>query len=1168
MRYTRLIGAFIVAAFLNLPLLAQNASVSGQVVDPQHAVLSSATVTLTNTDTQVKVQAVTNEKGGFSLPPVVPGHYAVTAAAQGFTSTILTDVTLEIGESRVLTLELKMGSVQQTIEVTSTPPELNTSTADRGLLIEPTFVESIPLNIRNPLQLIDFSAGVTKGDDGLSGTDSTSESRTNTFRINGAKSASTDVLIDGAANTTAYYNQDAGIPGVESVQEFRVYTDAYSPEFGRTSGGLVSYALHTGTNRLHGSVFEFYRNEDLDANGYNANNTNPITPRGHFGRNQYGATLGGPVVIPKLYNGHDKTFFFVSYEGLRDTSAGSFTGTVPTALERTGNFSQTRDAKGNLIVIYNPATTKTGTNYSRTAISGNNINSLGPLNPVGVALVNLYPLPNRPGTGGSDLNNFFSNAPGTDNNNSFDIRIDHQFSAHQSIFGHITNFTNHINYNDYYGNGLSPEDANDRLPGKNIIVDHTWTIRQNLIFEHHFSWAHSESNRAETVSKTPTSLGFNASNVAPGITANLTPSVSISGPSAVGSYSSLGNFYPFEANYSSVYQYAAAMTWVKGKHTVKYGIDLRRYPTQLWDPEQMSITSGGSTTGANFTNGFSSGTTSITDSGNGVADLLLGLGTVSSGYEPETQSVHYYGAVFAQDSFKINPRLTVTYGLRYNYETGDVEKNNLLNYLNTTAVSPLQVQVPSVTLTGGVGIPGLYGTSRELQNPGKVDFDPRLGASYMLNEKTIIHSGFGIFRHPAAAWQQFPNADGGIRTTTSVDTEPNGVTPLPGYQLSNPFPTGLTPPAGNAAGLAIDVGDSVEGPLRKQNIPYQINWSLDIQRALPADFVVTAAYVGNEGVHLMVNEQLNQLPDADLALGSKLLTLVPNPLYGLIDPASSVNTPTVKNSQLLRPYPEYQNFEGNNIGAGHSTYNAAQLTVEHRLKHGLAVVFAYTFSKAIDNVGEMTSVAGTMGAVTDTYCPRCDRSVSDQNETHVLRWSTRYELPFGSGRQFLNQGFIKHIVGGWALSAIYQIDTGRPLALSYTNVSNLDSSSTLSRPNVIPGVSDKVPGGPQIRLNGSGIYFNKAAFMATPTYSFGTASRYLPDVNSPTAWDLDSMLEKNTQLSERYTLTLRAEMFNALNNVTFSGPTTSFTSASFGEEATLTQSNTPRNVQLSLRLAF
>ena len=192
-----------------------------------------------------------------------------------------------------------------------------------------------------------------------------------------------------------------------------------------------------------------------------------------------------------------------------------------------------------------------------------------------------------------------------------------------------------------------------------------------------------------------------------------------------------------------------------------------------------------------------------------------------------------------------------------------------------------------------------------------------------------------------------------------------------------------------------------------------------------------------------------------------------------------------------------------------------ELTPEHRLNHGLAVVFSYTYSKAIDNVGEMTSVAGTMGAVTDTYCLRCDRSRSDQNETHVLRWSTRYELPFGSQKPFLNQGFIKHIVGGWALSAIYQLDTGRPLALSYSNVANSGSSSTLSRPNVVPGISDKAAGGPKINLNGTGVYFNKAAFVATPTYSYGTANRYLPDVNAPTAWNLDSMLEKSTQLSER-----------------------------------------------------
>ena len=1120
-------------------------------------------MTLTRTSTQVKEVTVTDDKGSFIFPPAVPGHYEIRADAAGFSPTVIAGMTLEVGESSAITIPLKVGNVQQTVEVTSTPPELNDANADRGLIIEPAFVEGIPLNIRNPLQLINDAAGVTKGDDGLSGQNATSESRSNTFRINGAKGSTTDVLIDGAANTTSYYNQDGGIPGVESVQEFRVYTDAYDPEFGRTSGGLVTYALHTGTNQFHGTAFEFFRNEDMDANGYNANLAG--LSRGSFSRNQYGATLGGPVWIPKVYSGHDKTFFYVSYEGLRDTSAGSFYGTVPTQLERQGDFSQTHDATGKSIVIYNPYTTVTGTNYSRTPVPGNNINNLGPLNPIGQALVNLYPLPNQSGTGGSDLNNFFSNAPNTDINNSIDARVDHRFTEHQSIFGHSTYFSNHINYSDYFGNGLSPEDANDRIPGENITVDHTWTPRPNIIFEHHFSWAHSESNRAESVLKSPSSLGFGGG-VAPGITANLTPQISISGPPAVGSYSTLGNFYPFEANFSSVYQYLAETTWVKGKHTIKFGIDWRRYPTQLWDPEQMSISSGGSSPGANFTDGFTKGTTINSDSGSGVADMLLGLATVSSGYEPETRSVHDYRSVFVQDAYRLSRRLEVTYGVRYSYETGDVEANNLLNYLNFTTVSPLQSQVPSLALTGGVGIPGLNGTSRQLQVPEMLHFDPRIGAAFRLNDQTILHAGFGIFHHPAAAWQQFPNADGGIRTSTSVDAQANGVTPLAGYQLANPFPTGLPQPQGNAAGLGIDLGDSIEGPLRQQNVAYQENWSFDLQRTLPGAFVVTAAYAGNEGVHLMVNEQLNQLPDSDEALGSQLLTLVPNPLYGLIDPVSSVNTPTVKRSQLLRPHPQFQNMEGNNIGVGHSSYHAGQLTVEHRIKDGLAVTFAFTYSKAIDNVGEMTSVAGTMGAVTDTYCLRCDRSLSDQNEPFVVRWNTRYELPFGAGKPFLNQGFIRNLVGGWAVSAIYQLDTGRPLAVSYTNVSDLDSSSTLSRPNVVPGVSDRAPGGPHIKLGGQ--YFNAAAFSETPTYSFGTASRYLPDVNEPTAWNLDSMVEKNTQISERYGLSFRAEAFNTFNNVTFAGPTTSFTSSTFGEEATLSQTNTPRNIQLSLRFTF
>jgi hypothetical protein len=451
---------------------------------------------------------------------------------------------------------------------------------------------------------------------------------------------------------------------------------------------------------------------------------------------------------------------------------------------------------------------------------------------------------------------------------------------------HRTDFSNHINSNDYFGNGLSPVNANDRIPGKNIIVDHTWTIKQNLVFEHHFSWAHSESNRAETVLKSPASLGFNVSNVA---------------PRDYGQYDSQHQYQPSWRG--RWLQFVRQLLSVRGQFLVRISIcgcndmgqrkahgQIRSRPQALSNPAMGPRVDVREWRGSGFTVGYTFGTTTaLTDSGNGVAELLMGLGSVTSGYEPETQSVHDYAAAYIQDEFRITRRLLLTYSLRYGYETGDVEKNNLFNYLDTTSVSPLQI--PSLALTGGVGIPGLNGTSRQLQNPQKTNLDPRVGVAYNLNDKTVIHAGFGIVHHPAAAWQQYPNADGGIRTTTSVDSQANGVTPFSGFQLSNPFPVGLTPPDGNAAGLGIDLGDSIEGPLRRQYIPYQQNWSLDIQRSLPGSFVVTAAYVGNEGVHLMVNQQLNQLPDSDLAPGSKLLTLVSNPLYGHIDPASSINTP-------------------------------------------------------------------------------------------------------------------------------------------------------------------------------------------------------------------------------------------------------------------------------------
>ena len=1017
---------------------AQSARVSGQVVDSRHGAIKGAEVSIRNTGTEAAFRTLTTDSGSFMLPPVPPGTYEVSAAAAGFASERLTGLSLDVGESKVIELALEPASVHEVVQVVDTPPEITTDRPDRSVVFDQNFSDSIPVNIRNPLQLINFSPAVTKGDDGLSGQNSTSESRTNTWRINGAKAATTDIMVDGASDTTSYYNQAAGIPGIEAVQEFRIYTSAYAPEFGHTSGGDVSYALKSGGDAYHGVLFEYLRNSDLDSAGFNANKAGQTI--GTFRRNQYGGTLGGPVRIPKIYDGKDKTFFFISFDGLLDSSEGSFTGTMPTALERKGDFSQTKDSNGNPIVIYDPSTTKLNpaapagtTQYIRTAFPGNVIPA-SQFNPIATKLLSYYPMPNEAGVGQSSTNNYFSNAPGTDNNERGDVRLDQRVTDKQLVYAHMDYFSNQILQNNYYGNHLAEVNSNDQIPGFNVMLHHTWSISPSLVFDHHFSWAHSESDRTEPSQLTATDLGFPAG-IAPGLTGQMDPQVSVS------RISGLGPNYPIEFNASSVWQYAGDVTWIKGIHTFKFGYDTRIYPVQLYDPQQLAINAT-----QNFTGGPNP-TSAVANSGSGVADLLLDAANVVSGYVNATHSHREYYGLYAQDTMRVTRKLTLTYGIRMNYEAGDVETKNQLNYLDLHSPSPLAGQVPQFpNPVGGVGIPGLNGTNRQLQLPRGWHPDPRLGVAYQLDSKTVIHSGFGIFHHPPAAWQQFPNALGTTRASTSIDTLSNGVTPL--FNLSNPFPSGVPQPAGNSAGLAIDLGQNITGPLRTQDIPYQANWSFDIQRQLPFHLVVTAGYVGNVGVHLYTPIQLNQVPDADLALGSKLISVVPNPFSGVItDPTSTLSLATVQYGQLLRPFPQFLNFKAINVGAGHSSYEAGVLTVEKRFAQGLELLFGYTRSKAIDNVGEQTSVAGSMSGFQDNYCFRCDRSLSDQNEPYSARLAVRYELPVGPGKAILTHGIAAAALGGWSIGASYTVDAGRPLAVSSTNNSNSFGGGTGNGPS-------------------------------------------------------------------------------------------------------------------------
>ena len=1160
---------------------AQNGAVSGHVADGSSAAVQGAKVSVTSTNTNQSAVVITNKDGYYQFPTLVPGSYVIHVNAQGFARETVEHIELEVGSSVQVNVKLKLAGVVEEVIVAANAPELIVDHPDRGIVVESEFVETMPLNIRNPLQMVNFTVGVTQYSLD-SGNNDASQAYTNTFRINGGKIATTESLLDGGANTTQYdLNAIASIPQVDSIQEFKVLTDAYAPEWGHTSGGVVTYSTKSGTNELHGSVFEYIRNSDTDANSFAADLAHVAKP--HFERNQFGYAFGGPAAFPPHYrDANHRTFFFQTYEALRQSQAGNFTYTVPTMLERQGDFSQSFDAKGNLLVIYDPSTTALQpagstactatpvaagqTVYCRTPFAGNKIPS-GEMDTVGKAIIGSYPQPNQTGQGHSSVNNFFSASPTSSTQNTVNSRLDHKFSDKHSIFLHYDWFQRYNFYGDPYGNGLSPASNHQRLPGDNTMLDHTWMLSPNMVFEHHFVYAHQESNRIpETLGYDPTKLGFNSS-VSTGL-----PSTTFPGITSAFRLSALGPQSGLEADGGTTYEYAASLNYLKGKHAFKFGIDYRLL-TEDYHIDQLVSIAGNS----NFTGGpYVEGLASEPDSGSGIADLLLGTGTVSSGFQPGIHTSHPYYAFYAQDEYHVTPKLSLTYGLRYSIELPDTEAHNQYQYLDLTSSSPLNKSVSSLgALTGGPGYVGTGGTGAQLQNAQLNNFDPRLGFAYSLDNKTVIRGGFGIFHAPSFLWLGATTSQGYTATTTSIPAAANGVTPL--FNMDNPFPNGLIPVSGNSLGLATNAGLAIAGFPRNQINSYSSQWSVDLQRQLPGNFVVTLGYVGNSAAHLYVPYNYNQLPDADLAQGSALTATVANPFAGVITTAtSSLSKPTVRAFQLMLPHPQFTTMTSYLESRGHSTYEAMQVTVEHRFSQGLSALVAYTHSKMLDNVADFFSFLSG-GGFQDNYCASCDRSVSAQDLRNVLRASGQYELPFGKNKPFVNKGAMAQVAGGWSVGSFFTFDDGLPVQVTSpanaVNSVNVFGASATIRPMVVPGVSTAVPGGRHIAIGGPAgtvsEYFNPGAFSATPAYTFGNAARYQDSIRLPGNLNFDMLASKRIFTIERFSLNFKTEFFNAFNRVQLAGPNTSYSAAgsTFGYISP-TNLNSPRSIQGSLRLNF
>lgn len=1133
-------------------LYGQNAVVSGRITDGTGAVVPAAAIELKNIATGVKLATQTNGEGLFVFPPVSPGTYDLAAGATGFATAQLNGMTLEVGQSRSVNLTLSPGAVSSAVTINDEAPLLTLNKADRGTVVENKFVLSIPLATRNPLLLTTLTAGVVPGNVLVAGDNTASQAQTNEFRINGGRTTTSEILIDGAANTGTYNNQASAIPQVDAVQEFKVNTSPYDASFGRTGGGVVSYTIKSGTNELHGTVHDFFQNYLLNANGFNANRARQ--PRNNVRKNQYGFTIGGPIVLPKLYNGRNKTFFFAAFEGIRQNSFSSFLGTVPTSAQRQGDFSQTFDTNGAQKVIFNPYTSRLNpsapagtTQYIRDPFAGNVIPA-NLLNTVGKNMLPFYPAPNQPGIGRSDTNNFLSNASNTQNTDRIDARIDHQINQKHSLFGR-GNWFQYLNSQPLvYGNAQSPVQTPNLIPGENWIVNHTWAYSPHTVLVHHFSMANSQTNRVPlSLDFDQQTLGF-PSSVTSGQIAPYFPVMSMGGYSGLGPQGTAYNVV-----ISRTYQYTADVTQLRGRHTLKAGFDWRKYTLYWNNPQPLSISAGGAYTGGPNARAATANT------GSGLADLLLGVAGVSYNINPIFNNSHPYYAAYFQDEWKITSRATLTLGVRYNLELPTVEENNRYVYLDLASKSPLNV--PGYNLVGGLGFTGVNGIGRRAQTTDRNNWDPRIGLAYRVNDKTSIRTGFGMFHHPQLT-TSIDISQGFTRSTTNIVAQADTVTPL--FNLANPFPSGLIQPTGNSLGLGTQLGLGISGPLRESRVAYQAQWSFDVQRQLPFNLLLEVGYTGTVGVALPSAVTLNQLDPSFLSLGSQLLRTVENPFFGKItDPSSTLGLPTVQYAQLLRPYPHFSAVSGAVVPLGHSSYHAFELKTERRFAQGMAILFNWTHSKLIDNVGEIAGSFGQAAGVNNTYCYSCDRALSYLDVPDYLNLSMRYELPFGVKKRFLNQNIVGRILGNWSLAGIYTYASGTPVIVSSPNNSNAFNGG-LSRP-MATGQPAALPGGPQIADNGK--YFNPAAFVQTPQFQIGNVSRQLPDVRIPSNKSLNLLIEKQTQIYERIRLDFRTELFNAPNSVVFGGPQTSVTSAAFGTIA-LNQINTPRIIQFALRLAF
>ncbi len=1099
--FTRVIAAAFLFA-LTASSQTSLASLRGLVTDAQNAIVPNAEVTAVNDATGVQTTAKTDSAGLYSITNLAIGEYTLMVKVQGFRTYRQEHITLGTGEVRGINVMLEVGSLTDSVTVTADAPLIQSRTADISQLITSNSVEDMPLGDRQTLNILKMTGAAVFASYGVSATS------TPNFSLAGSRSSTQMFMIDGGSAQNmrlglANIDED---PPVETVDEVKIMANNYTAEYGGSAGGVVIMTTKSGTNTFHGSLYEYLRNDAFDAPGFFAAVQNGQKLKPELRYNVFGGTFGGPIR-------HDKTFFFLALDNSLRVEGGTAVLTVPTLLQRMGDFSQTTNANGVVIPIYDPGSTVTnGSKSTRTQFNGNKIPS-DRFDPVAVKLMSFYPLPNQPPINKAGASNFAANyAVGTPHYN-VTAKIDHSFGDKDRLTGRYLFNHDSQDLKSYYPDkGADP--TKTALDWQGIYYG-AWThlFSATQLNDFRFTWLSkvNHSMSAGLGGDYPGKLGLT------GIPNNAFPQFTVNGISVIGSSSQERRQYPIRS-----VQWIDNYSWTHGRHAFKFGAEVRKSSDYEINLNNAS--------GTFQFNTLPTGQPGVAASGNGIATLLLGYVTNFTQSASDIVDRHsYYLAGFAQDDWSVTSRLTLNIGLRWETDTPMVDANNHMNGFDPTAINPV---------SGTPGVVKFMGVNGFRTTPFDADwnnFGPRFGVAWrpFNTNNTVIRGGYGVFfSHPYDAAAPI-SAMLGFGLSASIGTPDNGITPA--FLLKNGVPASASSsstPLNDSFG-AVPVGKNPNtavtyfDPNHRTGYSQQFNFS--IQHQLPGSVVVEASVLGNLS---------RKLPGTPLSLDQ----IAPQ----VLGPAS--------NTQAFRPYPQFSDVQLLYPSIGISNYYGALIKAERRFAKGVSLLATYTHSKYLTNVGDGGSAVGSSASYSNAYNRRADYGPSGNDIEDRMTVSGIYQLPFGKGRRWLTDNPLRFVAGGWSVAGIGNLQSGPPITVN-TQTNNTNAFS--AGPQRADVIGD--PSGPRTVAE----WFNISAFAQPAALHFGNAGVGI--VRGPGLINFDFSLLRDFYPIERIRLQFRGEFLNATNHTNFNPPNSSFGNANFG---VISSAAPARQIQLGIRATF